>query len=211
MSRTYKIKTIKSIDEVENGELALVDIYNWGGEYRPVTKAWLCFIKGQGFAVKMECEERNPLVTVIPPVGFVSVDSCMEFFANFFPTNPTDNADEKPSPYINLEVNAVGAMCCEFGPTWGIRPRFTDNNIKLPQVKPFIKENSWGFEMYISLELIHSVYNRSDFEVGSIIKGSFYKCGDKTEMPHYASFTEIDMPFPSFHQPKSFADMIIVD
>ena len=40
----YEIKTIRSADEIESGNVAEIAVYNWGGEYRPVSRAILAFI-----------------------------------------------------------------------------------------------------------------------------------------------------------------------
>jgi hypothetical protein len=39
---------------------------------------------------------------------------------------------------------------------------------------------------------------------GKKIKANFYKCGDKTEEPHYLSWSPIDTPEPDFHVPSFF-------
>lgn len=198
----YKIKTISSLQEIDSGEVANIDIYNWGGEYRPKTTAKLCFIENQGFVVKLTCEEKDPLATVLPPVGHVCIDSCVEFFANFKP-------DIEHSPYINFEANSLGTLCCEFAEKGGLRPRFEVNNIPLPEVSVVKTETNWSVTMFISLDIIKLVYGDCTFKKGDIIKGNFFKCGDKTKTPHYGSYTKIDTSSPSFHQPQFFAEMSI--
>jgi len=101
-------------------------------------------------------------------------------------------------------------MCCEFGEKGGAdRSEFMKNNIELPLIKTYEKEQEWVVELFIPLSLIQSVYNDSIFNIGDVIKGNFFKCGDKTHTPHYGSYTKIDVEYPSFHQPSFFADMII--
>ena len=62
--------------------------------------------------------------------------------------------------------------------------------------------------LYTSIE---NIYGDAVFHSGDLLRGNFYKCGDRTEHPHYASFTKIDTPRPCFMDPDYFADMIIVD
>lgn len=200
----YKIKTINTVSQIDMGELAQVEIYNWGCEYRPKTTATLCYVKDMGFALKMVCEEKNPLAKVIPLFGGVCKDSCMEFFANFKP-------NVENSPYINFEANSIGAMCCEIGEQGEGRKSFMLSDIEIPPIQTFIAEDKWGLILFISNDIIKSVYGNCEFKSGDIIKGSFYKCGDDTDKPHYASFVKIDFPHPSFHRPEFFAEMQIID
>lgn len=200
----YKIKILESKKKISSGEIAPVNQYNWGGDYRPETFGQLCFIKDFGFILKMTCTETNPVATVLPPTGQVCIDSCLESFINFKPNDPT-------SPYINFEVNALGTICCEFSPKGGLRPRFENNNIPLPTVEIFKSDTQWGFIMEIKLEILKAIYGDISFHKDSRLTGNFFKCGDKTPIRHYGSYTKIDFPHPSFHQPQFFADMIIGD
>lgn len=50
--KMYEIKTIRSADEIESGNVAEIAVYNWGGEYRPVSRAILAFIPDEGFLFK---------------------------------------------------------------------------------------------------------------------------------------------------------------
>lgn len=199
----YTIKIITDSFQVESAVPVHVDVYNWGGDYRPETTARLCFIEGKGFALRLCCKESNPTATVQPPYGHVCIDSCIEFFANFAPDVPH-------SPYINFEVNALGTMCCEFGEKGGVRPRFEANNIPFPTISTFKQEDCWGANLFIGLDTLKAVYGE-DFTIGKgdRIRGNFFKCGDKTPNPHYGSYTKIGWEYPSFHQPQFFADMMI--
>ena len=198
----YKIKIIDTIDDIDLGETANIDQYNWGGEYQPKTTAKLCFIRDFGFIIKMTCQEFNPLATALPPIGKVHLDSCLESFINF-------NPKVVDSPYINFEVNALGAMCCQFAPTSDERKPFLENNIPLPTVEIFKDNNQWGFILKIELAMLKLIYGDLSFTQGSILTGNFFKCGDKTHTPHYGSYTKFEFPYPSFHQPQFFSEMII--
>jgi hypothetical protein len=41
---------------------------------------------------------------------------------------------------------------------------------------------------------------------GKTIKGNFYKCGDKTSVPHFLSWNPIILPSPDFHRPDFFGE-----
>ena len=104
----YEIKTIRSADEIESGNVAEIAVYNWGGEYRPVSRAILAFIPDEGFLLKIWSEEQRPRATFTGKNEGVCRDSCLEFFANFKP-------ELAHSGYINFECNANGALLCCYG------------------------------------------------------------------------------------------------
>lgn len=202
----YEIKTIHSLSEVGKGNPADINIYNWGGDYRPVSKGILCYVTGQGFAVRMTSEEEHPRAMQTEPNSRVCTDSCLEFFANFAPSIPD-------SGYLNFEGNALGTMLCCYGQPsrpGAKRVPVAEMGYPHPRPQPIRGDGFWGWELLIPFSLIRGIYSTADFKTGSHIRGSFYKCGDLTEHPHYGSFVKIDWPTPNFHRPECFADMVIV-
>lgn len=202
----YLIKTISEPTQIEKGTIADVGIYNWGGSYRPETSARLCYVKDRGFVVSLFCAEQNPLATNTEPNTKVFEDSCLEFFVNFRP-------DLKNSGYINFEGNANGAMLCFYGTSRADSDRISIIGMGLPHPAPKIirTDKGWGWQLLIPLEWIRAIYGNVCYKTGSLIRGNFYKCGDKTAEPHYASFTKIESPVPNFHKPEFFADMTITE
>lgn len=198
----YKIKTISDISKIDDGNIANIDVYNWGCEYQPKAYARMCYIKNQGFAIKLSCEEKNPLATYTEQNCMVCQDSCLEVFINFKP-------DAEDKGYLNFEANANGSLLVEYGKTGEGRTKITDMGLCNPEITPYKKDNEWGYTLFISLDLIQKVYGNYDFNGKSVLKGNFFKCGDKTDKPHYGSYTKIDFEYPSFHRPQFFADMVI--
>lgn len=202
----YLIRTISDPSQIEKGDTADVGIYNWGGSYRPKTSAKLCYVKDCGFVVRLFCAEKNPLATHTEPNSKVFEDSCLEFFANFRP-------DLKGSGYINFEGNANGAMLCFYGASRadGDRTSIIDLGLSHPSPTVVRTDEGWGWQLTIPLEWIRAIYGSAQYETGSLIRGNFFKCGDKTAAPHYASYTRIDSAVPNFHKPEFFAEMTITD
>lgn len=198
----YKIKTIHSADQIDSGNVADIAVYNWGGEYRPVSKAILGFLPGEGFLLKIWSEEQNPRATFTGKNEGVCRDSCLEFFANFKP-------ELTHSGYINFECNANGALLCCYGEDRYDRKTVVEMGCEHPAAVPFRTENTWGYTLLIPLKLIKDVYGNADFHTGSKIRGNFYKCGDDTDIPHYGSYTEIQWDHPDYHRPEFFADMMV--
>ena len=44
-------------------------------------------------------------------------------------------------------------------------------------------------------------------EKPEMLKGNFYKCGDKCAQPHFLSWAPIDLPEPNFHCPEFFGEI----
>lgn len=205
----YKIKTISNASEVNLGEAAEIAVYNWGDAsghpYRPYAQAKLCFIKDKGFIAELMCRESSPRAIYVEQNKNVCEDSCLEFFANFAP-------QIEASGYVNFEGNANGSLLCCYGRDISSRHTIAEMGIVHPKAEPFKTQSEWGYRVFIPLSLIKEIYGIDSYKSGDLIRGNFFKCGDKTEYPHFASYTVIDplvITRPSFHQPAYFADMII--
>lgn len=200
----YEVQIIKKREEITKGNIADISVYNWGGAYQPVSKAILCFLKNEGFLLKIWSEEFRPRATFTGKNEGVCRDSCLEFFANFA-------LQKEHSGYINFEANANGALLCCYGENRYDRRTIEEMGLVHPTAVPFKEANCWGYELLIPLSLLQGVYDDVSFEEGTLIRGNFYKCGDDTEIPHYGSFTKIIWEDPDFHRPEFFEDMILVD
>lgn len=200
----YNIKTILDPSQLDRGNTAAVNIYNWGGSYRPKTEATLCYVKDRGFIVRLLCAETAPRAVHTKADSPVCEDSCLEFFVNFQPDKPGNG-------YINFEGNANGAMLCHYGPSRNARSSIVSMGLSHPVPTVIQTAANWGWQLLIPLSWIHTLYGSVSYSTGSRIRGNFFKCGDKTDSPHYASYTKIDSPNPDFHRPEYFANMIITD
>lgn len=200
----YQIKTIDDITQVSKGNIAEINVYNWGGDYRPYAQGKLCYVKDQGFVVELLCKETNPRAVYVDQNGPVCKDSCLEFFANFMPK-------KEGMGYVNFECNANGSLLCCYGTVVYPRQTVVELGIEHPKAEALQTDTEWGYQVFIPLSLIETIYGKTNYQVGDHIKGNFFKCGDDTEHPHFGSYTKIDFPHPSFHQPAFFADMVICE
>jgi len=135
-------------------------------------------------------------------------DSCVEFFCQ----------KEGEDTYMNFETNCMGVMVASrrrsrtedvvpFTPEqmatiarWsslGARRAITDMDAE---------KHDWQVEIRIPWVLILGE-EKPQFPVH--LKANFYKCGDKTRLPHFVSWQPIDAPQPDFHRPECFGDLII--
>lgn len=134
--------------------------------------------------------------------GPVWEDSCVEFFLS---PDPSDGI------YYNFECNCTGRLLVGGGPVGTDRP-----HAPLPLLREVGRWASlgtqdfaerlapycWQVALLIPCSALfqHAVTSLD----GLTMRANFYKCGDLTLMPHFLSWSPIDTPSPSFHQPGFF-------
>jgi len=184
-----------------NAPKAYVDIYRWSKEYMPVTFAQIVFKEGDGFYVRMECEETDPRAVNKNYDGPIYEDSCVEFFAVYKP--------EINNKYVNIEMNANGAYLCYYCNSINDNVKMHTLTDSMPTCTPFKTETSWGVELHVPLKMIDDAYGGESLTLGDTILMNLYKCGNKTAIPHYGAWSEVELAKPNFHQPQFFSEVEI--
>jgi hypothetical protein len=132
-------------------------------------------------------------------------ESCVEFF--FQPG--TD------ATFYNLEMSCIG-----YGITHGRPPGHRHGTPIPPEDLAKVRrlpsmpretfgiregEHSWTLTLAIPVE----IYSMSPVPPlsGRTARANFYKCGDKLPRPHFISWSPIDTPKPSFHEPGFFGEL----
>lgn len=140
--------------------------------------------------------------------GPVCRDSCVEFFV-----------EPKPdSGYFNFEFNCGGTFLCSHitDPTrtpdgfkqfvrvpWE-KVRTVQVQASLPRVvEPEITEAlTWTLRFYVPFALLEGFVGPLGGIAGQTWRGNFFKCGDETSHPHWASWSPVDEL--NFHLPRCF-------
>jgi len=180
---------------------AYVDIYRWSEEYMPVTFAQIVFKEGDGFYVRMECEETDPRAVNKEYDGPIYEDSCVEFFAVYKP--------EINNKYVNIEMNANGAYLCYYCKSMSDNVKMHTLTDSMPTCTPFKTDTSWGVELHVPLKMIDDAYGGESLTLGDTILMNLYKCGNKTPIPHYGAWSDVELAKPNFHQPQFFSEVEI--
>ena len=63
---------------------------------------------------------------------------------------------------------------------------------------------AWSLELEIPFALICG-----EGVCPTRLLANFYKCGDKTAVPHFLSWNPVEVPSPDFHRPEFFGELII--
>jgi len=138
-------------------------------------------------------------------------DSCVEFFVK----------PKQDSGYFNFEFNCGGTLLCSYivDPTRtpeGFRDfvKLSEKDAKqvliyhsMPEiVEPEIAEPvTWSLEFFIHFSLLEKYVGSLGKVSGQSWYANFYKCGDETSHPHWASWTSL--PEKNFHLPECFGEI----
>lgn len=157
--------------------------------------------------------------------AMVCRDSCVEFF--FTPT-PHAGLTDAGLSYFNLETSCGGQQllyhCRDHGEIEHYDPEAIDfipiseawmGRMKvwasLPErVEPeIIEPTTWRVGIALPLALIREQMG-GELEVGPGVRwaGNFYKCGDETSHPHWASWSPVTAEPFRFHHPPSFGELV---
>lgn len=185
-----------------------------GSGHKPKTSARLLY-NDEGILGIFRVEDRYVRCVHTQYGEAVYKDSCVEIFFR-----PKANRG-----YFNFEFNCGGALLCSYI----TNPERTPDGFKeyvlipkeegrpvqishsMPQVvNPEIAEpTTWTLEFFIPFSLIERYAGTLGSIQGQQWKANFYKCGDETSHPHWASWQPL--PEKNFHLPEYFGDIIFSD
>lgn len=181
-----------------------IDTINWPEEYpsKPEVSFKIAH-NNDNILLQYEVYENEILGVVTEDNGEVWTDSCAEFFITF-----DDNS------YYNLETTCVGRALLGYRKP-GVEAEHASPEImksikRLPSLGFENREKQQGdFRWSLTLIIPATAYWKDRIKTFSGIKarGNFYKCGDNLTTPHFVSWSEIDTPSPSFHQPTFFGQL----
>ena len=136
---------------------------------------------------------------------YVHQDSCVEFFMR--------KADEMN--YMNFEFNCIGTCYSCRHETREVSVPITPDEFKSIRRYTTIQREAFEEQKGIfAWELIAAipfkVMGLDAANLPKMIYGNFYKCADRTENPHYVTWSPIDLPRPQYHCPEFFGEIYFV-
>lgn len=165
--------------------------------YTPSVTATLAHDGNMLFCFFSVCE-RHLRVATLSDNGPVWEDSCVELFV----------ADADGRHYYNFEANAAGVAlasrrvsrteCVHFSPE---QMRRILRVSSLPMELADRRDDGGGVEWTLLLGIPFDLFATGKPDV---LRINIYKCGDKTETPHFLSWAPVDTPAPDFHRPEFF-------
>lgn len=207
MSETYMIKRVDDCfteEQWENVPELSLKYFPWDENgYKPKTSAKIAY-NNEGIHVYLKSYEtkiRAEYESINDPV---CQDSCMEFFFN---PNP-----EKDDRYMNMEMNPIGTFLLGMGKDRYSRGQLQGLSADIFNIKTSVekgkkdqyKDEFWTLQYTLPFSFLEKYYGKLDIKSGSTMKGNVYKCGDKTDYPHYACWNFVRSDKPDYHRPESF-------
>jgi hypothetical protein len=182
-----------------------IDVLNWNKFlYMPDVKVSMAYDDGELF-LRFYVSERYFKAEKTVNNDKVFEDSCVEFFV----------APENDEIYYNLEVNAIGT--CLLGSGYerfnrtlaekdiiaGIRTLSSVGKLPLWEAEGDVK-----WDILIAIPEKTFFHHKVKYSKGTILRGNFYKCGDKLKQSHYLSWNPVGTDKPDFHQPSFFGEIV---
>lgn len=198
-----KVKILNTPDELKTTAPAEINYLLWGTKSVPRTLVYLGFVPNDGFYLHMVCEEKDPRRVHTRHKSPVYQDSAIEAFLQFTPKKGYSNV------YLNLEVNANGALLAGYGPSRTYRSYFTDADYKAFDCRASIEEDKWSVSLKLPVSILERVYGSLCLEKGDTFNCNFYKISETADIEHYASYSPILTSTPSFHMPEYFTSAVL--
>lgn len=200
------IDQVEEMFERENVEFHAIDVVNWEAyPYKPEVKFRIVHSDDEIY-LQYVVKEDNPRAMFDVDEGSQPyTDSCVEFFMI-----PSD----RDTIYYNLEMNCVGHGTFHGGAERRDRTVFGDDVLSQVRRRSTLGDKAFGQaegpqEWTLTLAIPKSIYALSEFAPfeGRTVKANFYKCGDKTPVPHFLSWNPIPIEKPNFHRPDHFGEI----
>jgi hypothetical protein len=177
--------------------------------YRPKAEAKVVY-SSKGLHFYLRAFEVDPRVTYARTNENVFEDSCLEVFINPMPENS--------QLYMNFEFNAIGATLFSIGKDRYQRQFFSEEDLSMLEIQTITSLQKeiechctfWGISFTIPHLFLTKHYENVTFDSGKTMRANFYKCGDKTQYPHYCCWNRIDKEQPDFHTPFFFGRLILL-
>lgn len=181
-----------------------LEIVNWSEfPYKPEVSVQIAYNEDELF-LRYQVNEQAVKAEITESNGQVWTDSCVEFFLS-----PEGN-DE----YYNLEMNCIGTALLGFRKKGEPTVHASEEQIaNIRRISSFgespFPEQKEPTEWQITMAIPWEVFFKHQLkpEMGSKMRGNFYKCGDGLSVPHFISWTKIKTDKPSFHAPEYFGGM----
>ncbi len=193
--------------KMENVEYQNISVVNWSETY-PYQPNVTFAIAHDSKNIYLHYKVKENCVRSVEDtdLGNVWEDSCCEFFVM---------PDDKKG-YYNIEANCIGSILLCYGKER--EKREAANSSILSCIDRWASlgrralgvihnmESAWELSLIIPASSFFK-HNIKSLD-GLVMKANFYKCGDKTDNPHFLSWKKIELPKPDFHCPEFFGTLV---
>lgn len=190
----------------ESAARASIESVNWPDRfpYRPLTSVYIAY-SDAALHVLFRVHGNSLRACHTTDLSPVHEDSCVEFFVKL-PESET---------YYNFEFNCIGT--CKAARHQGCQEQATD--FSLSELKTIHRWSSLGHRAFkeltglftwdLCVRIPLSLLEVDPDNLPCKLMGNFYKCADKTDQPHYVSWSPVRTEKPDFHQPAYFGELLL--
>lgn len=215
MAKELHIPACSALDKMEMeeackalldcGSSLSVDVVNWPKDYPYCPQTTIRLAHTDSFLfLRYDVKGQQLRAMTANDQGEVWCDSCVEFFCQV-PSNDY---------YMNFETNCIARMVASRrkGKTEGVVLCSADEMSRIRRYasvgnQPFAEKDgefAWTVCLAIPLDILSDKHS-----FPFTLRANFYKCADETKMPHFVSWSPIDLPNPNFHCPQFFGNIIL--
>ena len=196
--KEYVLKRVEDQPDWSQIPVMHIDYQKKDVQHGVTAQSQLCW-SDEGIHVHLSCKEekiRKELTEKLDPIW---EDSCLEFFIR-----PTEDMH-----YFNIEFNPNCALFLGYSMR---KPNIT--RLILPNhmatFKPVanLTQDGWEITYIVPFSLIQNFFPTFEPKSGTKFYGNCYKCGDKTEIPHFLMWNPLPLE-ASFHSPEYFGRLIL--
>ena len=212
--KTLRIPLLQNLEEqdldtaIELGAQTFrVDNVNWPGEfpYAPLCAGRIARTE-DSLVVDFRVSGLDLRVQNMSDRGRIWEDSACEYFVQ------VPGSDD----YFNFEVNAAGRLIASRGPGREGRVSLPDEAfaqiVRITAVDGLAVNDPidyagglWNWR--VMLVIPFDVIGIDADNLPAKLRGNFYKCGDLTAHPHFASWAPVGTEHPDFHRPEFFGEL----
>lgn len=181
-----------------------VDTINWEEyPYRPKVKFQIAW-QGNSLYLVYDVQEKSVRAVNTEYHSRVYEDSCVEFFVQH----------EGESVYRNFEFNCIGATLAAVRRSRSDFDYMATNDMDRLSVHSSLtqedsgKEGPFHWQLFIEIPFDLLGVDAGKSPLGKSLRANFYKCGDKTDTPHFLSWNPIHTEKPDFHLPEFFGRIL---
>lgn len=196
----YYIQQVASPMEWDKIPYLEVDQIHWLPDTGARMMQQICY-DDSALYIRQFAVEHNIRAEHISPLSQVCEDSCMEFF---FCPDPSNNR------YFNFELNPNGCLYLGLFKNRESYARLLPPNAqKLFNIRTERTHNGWTVSYQIPLSFIQLFFPDFHLAPGQSFRANCYKCGDRTDHPHYLAWNPCSSENPDFHRPVDFGLMTL--
>ena len=178
--------------------VAAMDIPMWGGSFGISAEAQLCY-DDEALYVRLRAVEAAIRAENTESWQEPCEDSCLEFF--FCPL-PGDRR------YFNVEFNLNGCMFLGLGSGIADLVRLQPLEADPFSFRARRTADGWEIAYAIPHAFVRRFFPAYAPCAGTVLRGNFYKCGDKTAHRHFLAWNAVDEEKHTFHAPDDYGALL---